>query len=224
MPRRLLATCAIACLFGAAPIAAMAAKPPANWDGLSQVKAKRFDAAYLAPGADFRGYDKVMLDPTEVAFRKDWLRDYNASSMGLSQRISWTEAREMLDMVRAGFEETFRKAYAQAGYQVVSEAGPDVLRLRTAVVNLSVAAPDQSIGRSRTFSREAGGATVVVEARDSLSGALLGRAVDGRVAGDTGRYLRNSITNRSDFKLMFSSWAKASLAGLAELKARSPIP
>ena len=222
MPRRLIATGVLAFLLGVAPVA-MAAKAPATWDGLSQVKAKRFDAAYVLPGVDFRVYRKVMLDPTEVAFQKNWIRDYNSRSTGLSQRISEADGQKALEAVRTGFEEVFRKAYAEAGYEVVSTPGPDVLRLRTAVVNLSVNAPDKSVGRSRTYSREAGGATVIVEARDSLTGALLGRAVDGRVAGDSAQYLRNSVSNRADFMQLFRLWAKSSLAGLEEIKAQSPV-
>ena len=45
---------------------------PDNWDGLVRVKPKRMDAAYVAPGTDFRAYTKVMFDPAEVAFKKDW--------------------------------------------------------------------------------------------------------------------------------------------------------
>ena len=33
---------------------AAVAKPPTNWDGLTQVKSKRLDLVYLQPGADFR--------------------------------------------------------------------------------------------------------------------------------------------------------------------------
>jgi hypothetical protein len=224
MRRHLAATCAIICLLGGVS-PALSAKPPASWDGLTRIEAKRFDSVYLLPGADFRGYTKVMLDPTEVAFEKNWLRDYNRTALGLSQRISDSEAREGLAKVRTEFEAAFRKAYPEAGYQVVAEPGPDVLRVRTAVLNLYVSAPDQrSSARSRTFTREAGYATVVVEARDSESGALLGRAVDGRTAGDTGPFIRNSVTNRADFVMVFRKWAKISVDGLAELKARSPIP
>jgi hypothetical protein len=43
---------------------------PDTWDGLVEVKPKRMDAAYLLPGADFRSYTKVMIDPSEVAFRE----------------------------------------------------------------------------------------------------------------------------------------------------------
>lgn len=224
MPRRLTAIAAALGLTLAATPPAFGAAPPPSWDGLAKVSSKKLDAVYLLPGADFRAYSKVQLDPTEVAFRKDWLRDYNDQTMELSQRISDKEAQQMLAKVRTGFEGIFKDAYAKAGYQVVDAPGPDVLRVRTAVVNLTVNAPDRpTAGRSRNFAREAGEATLVLEARDSTSGALLGRAVDRQLAGDTAPYIRNSVTNRSDFERLFKTWANASVNGLAELKARSPV-
>ncbi|HEX4181926.1 MAG TPA: DUF3313 family protein [Caulobacteraceae bacterium] len=210
-------------LVAGAPLAGGAAKTaPAEWDGLVKVPAKRVALAYLLPGADFSGYHKVMFDPTEVAFQKDWLRDYNSTTSSPSARISQAEADKMLEKVRTGVEQVFAKTYSDAGYQVVTTPGPDVLRLRTAVLNLRVSAPDtMQPGRTRTFSRQAGSAALVIEARDSVSGALLGRAVDQKVAGDMGSYLRNSATNRADFERLFTTWAKASVAGLNELKADS---
>lgn len=227
MSRRVIAICAAFSILGtAAPAVGWAAPaPPASWDGLAKVDSKRMDAVYLLPGADFRGYTKVMLDPTEVAFRKNWVRDYNADSMDLENRISDADAQKILDKAGVGFEDVFRKALTDAGYQVVTAPGADVLRLRTGVANLSVTAPDlKTAERSRTYSRDAGSATVILEARDSQSGALLGRAVDSKTAGDNGPYIRNSVTNRSDFERVFERWAKISVDGLAELKARSPIP
>ena len=76
-------------------------------------------------------------------------------------------------------------------------------------------------GRSYTFSRDAGEATLVLEARDSVTGALLGRGLDRRAVGDTGPYLRTSVSNRGDFSNVFHTWAKASVDALTELKARS---
>lgn len=227
MSHRMIAICAALCIIGTAapPALAAPAAAPTSWDGLTKVTAKRMDAVYLLPGADFRTYTKVMMDPTEVAFRKNWVRDYNADTMGLENRISAAEAQKILDKAGAGFEEVFRKALTDAGYQVVTEPGADVLRLRTGVANLYLAAPDlNTAGRSRTYSRDAGAATVILEVRDSQSGALLGRAVDNRTAGDSGPYIRNSVTNRSDFEQVFQKWAKISVDGLAELKAMSPIP
>jgi hypothetical protein len=222
--RRLAAAAAVLSLLAASPPAAFAASPPASWDGLTRVQSKRLDAVYLLPGADFRAYNKVMLDPTEVAFQKNWLRDYNSQQVNMSARLSEADAQEALERVRQGFEQVFRKAFEDAGYQVVDAPAADVLRVRTAVVNLRVVAPDQlTAGRSVTFSRDAGGASVILEARDSESNALLGRAVDSRVAGDGAPYRRNSVTNRGDFSRLFSTWAQIAVKGLAELKARSPI-
>jgi hypothetical protein len=222
MIRRLVASAAAALSLLAVGSPAGSA-PPENWDGLTKVQAKRLDAVYLLPGADFRAYTKVMLDPTEVALQKNWLRDYNQQT-NFSTRMSDADAQQLLDKVRSGFEQVFEKVYTTAGYPITTTPGPDVLRVRTAVVNLSVVAPDvMSAGRTRTFSREAGGATVILEVRDSLTGALLGRAVDSQSVGDDGSYLRNSVTNRSDFERVFNRWAKISVDGLAELKERSPI-
>jgi hypothetical protein len=214
----------VALCLGVAATPVPAASPPATWDNLTRVKAKHLDAVYLLPGADFRGYAKVQLDPTEVAFRKNWVRDYNDSVIDLSGRISEADAQKMIDQARTGFEQIFRKAYAAAGYEVVDAPGPDVLRVRTAVADLYVAAPDRmTAGRSVTFAPEAGEATIVLEARDSQTGALLGRAVDRRTAGDTSRYMRSSVSNRADFEMLFDSWAKTSVDGLATLKTLSPV-
>jgi len=222
MARRFTTMVAAALLaVSAAPILAQTKD---NWDGLIRVKSKNIEMVYLLPQADFRSYTKVMLDPSEVAFRKKWQRDQNSSRMDLSRRVSDEDARKILDAAKEGLNKEFRKAYEKAGYQVVDAPGADVLRMRTAVINLDVAAPDiMSPGRSRTYSREAGGATLVLEARDSLSGQILGRAVDAQTTGDIGPYLRNSVTNAAEFEDLFSSWAKASANGLGKLKALSPI-
>jgi len=205
--------------------AALAAEnPSSSWDGLIAVKSKRLDAVYLMPDADFRTYTKVMFDPVEVALKKNWLRDYNRTAGDLSGQISNADVQKAFETIRTKFGDIFAKAYSDAGYQVVTTPGPDVLRVRTGVMNLSVTAPDtRPAGSSRTYSREAGEATLILEARDSESGALMGRAVDRRLAGDTSRLMRNSVTNRSDFSRLFADWAKESVDGLAELKALSPV-
>ena len=202
-----------------------AAKPPDTWDGLSKVKSKRLDLAYLQPGADFRGYTKVMLDPTEVAFAKNWQRDYNSSTgRDISARVSDRDVEAAIVKGVAASNEILAEAWSQGGYEVVTQPGPDVLRVKTGVVNIWVNAPDvRTAGRTHTFAREAGQATFFVEARDSLTGALLGRAVDQSYAGDGGPNIRNSVTNRGDFRDLVSSWGRDAVRGVSELKALSPV-
>lgn len=203
---------------------AATAKPPANWDGLVQVKSKRLDLVYLQPGADFRGYSKVLIEPTEVAFAKDWRRDYNSTTRGLSSRVSETELQQAISKGVTAADDIFAEAWTKGGYGVVSAPGPDVLRVKTGIVNIWLNAPDRpSAGRSYSFAPEAGRATLFVEARDSITGALLGRAVDQRIVGDDMTTWRTSVSNRADFRDQVHRWASASVRGMTELKSLSPI-
>jgi len=205
--------------------AAFAADAPESWDGLVEVKPKRMDAAFLLPGADFRPYTKVMIDPTQVAFQKDWFKRMN-DTRDLSRRVSKEEAEQILAAARTNFDEIFAAEYAKAGYAVVTTPGPDVLRVSTAVVNLYINAPDVgSTGMSKTFTTEAGEATLFVEVRDSQSGALMGRVIDRReTQGIAGRTQANRATNTTEFRLLFQNWAGITIQGLGELKAHSPVP
>jgi hypothetical protein len=221
---RRLALFAIAYAAAVLVAAPVAAKPPTNWDGLVQVKAKRLDLVYLQPGADFRGYTKVILAPTELAFEKNWQRDQNRTSRALSSRISDRDIQNALKQGVAAADDIFADAWTKGGYTIVTEPGPDVLRVNTGIVNIRVSAPDQrTAGRSYNFAGEAGSATLFVEARDSMTGALLGRAIDQKIAGDNSTAWRTSSSNRADFRAMAERWASASVRGIDELKSLSPI-
>jgi hypothetical protein len=197
-----------------------------TWDGLIEVKPKRLDAAYLKPGADFRPYTKLMIDPVEVAFRKDWMKDVNDSRVGLSGRITQEDAEKIAAAAREGFDEVFNDAFKAKGIQIVTAPGVDVLRVRPGVIDLYIAAPDKmTAGMSRTYTVEAGQATLFLEAVDSTTGALLGRALDKRATRDTGRVsVSNSVTNRADFKALFKQWAEICIKGFEDLQAMSPVP
>ena len=201
---------------------AFAAAPPANWDGLVRVPSKRAELAYLHPEADFRGYSKVLIDTPEVAFQKNWRRDYNSSHRDLSSKVSDAEVQEAISKGVTAAGDIFAKAFAKAGFTLVDAPGPDVLKVHVGIVNIRVTAPErQTAGRSHTFANEAGSAILFVEARDSTTGALLGRVVDQRLAGDNSTAWRTAVTNRADFRDLVHDWATASARGLTELKSRS---
>ena len=121
--------------------------------------------------------------------------------------------------------EVFQEEFRKAGYTIATAPGADVLRLSPSIVKLYINAPDvMSPDRSRTYTIDAGEATLVLKARDSVSGALLGMAVDRREARGTGFVTwTNSVTNRSDFRRLFQQWARICIKGLDELKASSPV-
>ena len=193
-----LATLTLVGSFGSS----LAADAPESWDGLVQVKPKRMDAAYVLPGADFRQYTKLMIDPTQVAFQKDWQKRIN-DTRRMSDRVDDEQAQKILAAARTNFDDVFVEEFTKAGYTIVKEPGPDVLRVSTAVVNLYINAPDtMSAGRSYSFTAEAGEATLVLEVRDSLT----------------------SVTNQTEFRALFRQWASIAAKGLEELKSHSPVP
>jgi hypothetical protein len=200
-------------------------KAPETWDGLVEVKSKSFDAAYLSPGADFRPYTKIMIDPTEVAFDKDWMKNMN-DRRDISRMVDDEKAQEIIKAARTNFDDIFNEAFTKAGITVVNAPEPNVLRVRTGVVNLYVNAPDvMSPGRSKSYTANAGEATLVIEVRDSMSGALLGRVLDRRETREmVGMQQATSVTNTADFRALFKSWANIAVKGFKRLQEISPIP
>jgi Protein of unknown function (DUF3313) len=218
--KRLAALALLTLTFGTATADSM----PESWDGLVQVKPKRMDAAYLLPGADFRQYTKLMIDPTEVAFAKNWLRSQN-DSRNLSRNVTQEDAEKILAAARSNFDEIFVEAFTKAGYTIVKAPGPDVMRVSTAVLNLYVTAPDvPTAGRSTTYTTQAGEATLVVEVRDSTTNLLLGRVLDRRETQRSTMQMTTSVTNLAEFRTLFKAWAGTVVKGLGELKEHSPVP
>lgn len=184
--------CGAALIAGAANAAAQAGSGGAasDLDGLVEVKSQRFDHLYLRPGADFRGYTKVMLDPTQVTFAKTWLTDLNSrnSRIAVLQGTTAADADRIAEDVRSSLRNVFAGAFRSAGYEIVAASGGDVLELSLRLIDLSINAP-QTVTQalpSRVYTHNAGQATLALEILDSTSGVLLGRVVDRRTAGNRG--------------------------------------
>ena len=212
-------------LFGglhALPLHAAPALPP-PYDELVQVKSGKLDAVYLLPGADFSGYAKLMIDPVQVSFRKDWLKSANRSR-GASRRVNEQDAEQIAQTARSGFESIFVAAFKAKGHDVVTAPAPDVLRLSPAIANLYINAPLPSgPGVSRTYTVEAGEATLVLDVRDSTTNAVLGLAIDRRATRRSGQAtLTASVTNRADFEDLFKRWADICVKGFEQLTAPPP--
>ena len=222
IPKQLLKCAGLLSLF-VLSIPVPAATPP-DLDGLVEVKARRMDEAWLLPGADFRQYTAVIIDTPDVAFDKDWMRNMN-EMRNISHRVSQADAEKIAAATRSGLLEVFQEEFRKAGYTITVAPGPEVLRLSPSIVKLYINAPDvMAPDRSRTYTIDAGEATLMIKARDSVSGALLGMAVDRREARGTGGVTwTNSVTNRSDFRRLFRQWAMICIKGLDELKADSPV-
>lgn len=123
-------------MFHLAFATASAANSGSESDGLVRIKSRTVDRAYLLPGANFSVYKKVLIAPSEIAFQKDWLRNMNQGVVSLEQRIGDEEANRILRAARSGFDEIWAEAFKAAGYEIVTEPGPEVLKVVPSVFDL----------------------------------------------------------------------------------------
>jgi hypothetical protein len=212
---------ALLAYFGLASLAC--GQTPDSPDGLVKITPRRMDLAWLRPGADFRPYTKVIIDPTQVAFRPDWRKDYNLNA-SVGNWVSQEQADKIMSAARTNFDEIFRDAFRKAGYEVVTAPGPDVLRVNSGILDLDVNAPLGQNTVGTTWIISAGQAALIVEVRDSATNALLGRVADRRETQDLGRQIASTATTVYDFRLLFNLWAGICTKALGELKSASPIP
>jgi hypothetical protein len=197
---------------------AQAAKPPQTTeDGLELTKAKGVALLYKRPGASLAGYTKVMIDPVQVAFSKNWdPRDYGR--FGLKP----DEVQKIRTDLGALANETFAKVLTEGGYPEATQPDAGVLRITAYIVDLYVNAPGAaSLGASpsRTYVVNAGKMTLVMELRDAVTGTLLARAYDVKEGSENGRLqYSNSVLNRGEAEWAIRGWANRLKKGLDAAK------
>ncbi|MEX0322986.1 MAG: DUF3313 family protein [Puniceicoccaceae bacterium] len=221
----ILLSCVL-CMVLANPALARKAPPETTHDGLSLVKkAKAADYVYLAPDADLTGYKKIIVIEPHVAFRKGYKDDYNSSGVHAFNRLSDRDLEKMIARAKDLFMHEFVETLEKKGYPVVKDAGEDVLVARALIVDLEVNVPDpnrtKGMGRSKTFAEGVGEATFVLELYDSVSMAIIARAVDHIDEMDSAfgwRVPRDYATNTMDAQDAFGTWAVHLAKGLDRAK------
>jgi len=191
--------------------AAQAEDGSPQFENLVPVDDAQVAVAYIDPNADFSVFKRAMILDTFVAFRSGWERDQRRGTRGT--RIS---SRDM-DRIKARVSELFNSVLievleADDGFEIVTEPDYDVLLVRAAIIDLDVTAPDTSTaGRSRTYTADSGAATLYIELFDSVSGQIIGRALDRQSARNPGSMMRwsNRASNTADARRVFRSWANS---------------
>jgi hypothetical protein len=186
--------------------------PDAAKEGLERVDVPGLDAVFARPGANLSPYRRVMLDPVEVAFSKEWKPDQPGSYLPLSD-----DDREKIrsDLAHLATQ-TFTKVLQKGGYPVVTEPGADVLRVVPRLEDVYVNAPDVNLpGRTSQYVKSSGRMTLVAELRDSASGEIVARIYDQR-EGRTDQALRlsSSVSNYDEARDLVTRWANILLGRL----------
>ena len=176
-------------------------------DGLQKVTVQGIALAYARPGATLAGYNRVLIEPVQVAFNRNWDPTRTGSRIKLSK-----EERENIRIGVAGIvqEEFVKELQERSSYKVVNEAGADVLRVKVNIVDLYINAPDTgSVSRSNTYTVSAGQMTLIAELFDSESGEILSRVVDRREGrNDDTLRLSSSVVKRGEAQEIAANWAR----------------
>ena len=195
----------------AAGIANAREPTPAEWDGMKRVDRPGLDAVYLREGASLAKYKKVMLDPVDVSFDKNWDPNRTATGSNIvgSGRVDTQAIRT--DLAKLARDVTQRELARKGGYPLVDTAGDDVLRVRAQIVDLYINAPDTMTPGTRTYVVSAGEMTLVAELYDSQTNALIGRVVDRQRGLEQGPFdlqIANRVTNTAEADRILSMWAR----------------
>ncbi len=206
--------------------AACAAQPQATSEavreGLVAVQSRNLDELYLRPNADLAAYRKVLIDPVRAEIRGDWLKNLNYTR-NVSRWVGPDDARRIAADVASTLESTLAETYKARGYEIAAAPEPGVLRLSASIADLYVNAPDRfSPWTVKTFTRDAGQATLVLEARDAVSGTLLARVVHHGIAREISRLnMAGDVSTRFWFEALFRRWTADCIAEFEASRNRS---
>lgn len=196
-----------------------AAEPPAaNAEGLVEVRVRGLQQYLVQPDADLARYRAIMLDPVEVSFDRRW----NPKPAG--RELTVEEKTKLRTDVARIVQKEFTGELTKGGYQIVTEPGDDVLRVRAEVRDLYLNAPDiPRPSRTQSFTRSAGELSLVAELRDSASGALIARALDRyEDPEDNWFQLTTSIDNNEAVRDAAERWARGLRSQLDKARAVKP--
>ena len=185
--------------------------PEVSQDGLHLTKSTKSRLVYTKPGVVWSQYSKLAVLDCFVDFDKNWQRDYNSDQRDLSRRVSEKDMNNIKTGLAAEFKKVFIKELQTHGnYPVVDTAGPEVLVVRPAIINLRVTAPDiMSAGITRTVVQSAGSMTLYVELWDSATNTILARAMDAQADQGYGTWGQqaNRVTNVYAAQTIIEEWA-----------------
>ena len=185
--------------------------PTTTPDGLELVRSEKHSAVYIKPEAQLDIYSEFAIVPCQVAFRKNWQRDYNSSHRSSGQQIKDRDIdrikRELGEECTAFFTDALSE---EPSYNLVAEwqEGQDVLLIRPNIVNLNITSPDvSSPSMTRSYSASAGSMTLYLELIDAETSEVLVRAYDSKADPDSFVNYANKITNRQAADRMLKNWA-----------------
>jgi hypothetical protein len=186
------------------PSLAASDSPSSPFSGLELVTSKNVGTLYRRPDVDTSAYSRIIIGEPAVEFSKNW-NPRNYGTFGLSA----AQLKKIRVDLAAMAKSTFAQVLGDGGYEIVTDAGDGVLVITPNIVNVFINAPDiPTAGRSRTYTMDAGSATLALQVNDAVTGTLLAVAFDQRRSGSSTMQWTTSVSNRAAASAMLKAWAE----------------
>jgi hypothetical protein len=179
-----------------------------TFDGLNRVDNSAFTDAWADPDIDFSRYSKFIAGGATFEFRAV-KKSSRTTRSGSSSNEFWIDDASKIKLeeeVSAVFQEELAKSER---FTETDTPGPDVIIIRGALHDIVSRVPPEYIGRSDIYLSSVGEATIILEVVDSMSGEVIGRAVERRAAQRAGgqAMLSSTVTTWAEVRRMARGWA-----------------
>lgn len=203
--RRLRATFAATLILAVlSPSLAVGDSPSSPFTGLELVPSKNVGALYRRPDVDISAYSKIMIGEPAVEFSKNW-NPRNYGTFGLSA----AQLKKIRTDLAAMAKSTFAQVLGDGGYVIVTDADDGALAITPNIVDVFINAPSvPTAGRSKTYTMDAGSATLALQVNDAVTGTLLAVVFDRRRSGSATMQWATSVSNRAAATDMLKGWAE----------------
>lgn len=179
-------------------------------DRLRLVTNAQVGLAFVDPDADLADFSRVLLDPLDLSSVDITQPDTTGST---ARRTKWELTDSTRGSLQTAFKEVFERELTETGdYEIVTEAGPNVLRVSAAITALAPSATmddnrSRHVGRTRVYTEGAGSMSVAFVMADAENGEVFAVIKDTR-SGSPVWGVNNSVSNMGDVRFMFNRWAR----------------
>lgn len=178
-------------------------------EGLRRVRWRPFRATWVMPGADFRHYDKLLVQEVTVSYETP---PRTTRFRGKPIDPNYALSNATIESMKRHFHQVFAQSLSRSEhFSVTNEPGPGVLLLSGHIVNLKITAPPvaQQEPDEHIYTRSWGRMTLVLDALDSESGEPLVRVGQSRFIemGSTTWYRSNPVSATGAVRQIFRGWA-----------------
>lgn len=179
-------------------------------EGLARMEGTNFDELWVSPGLKAAAFDRVVIEPTSVAYQEVGEGPRYELTRMSARRSAFPIPAPQRERIESRFRQYIAAAVDDSGHYLrVESPTSGVLQLRAALLEFVSSVPPEQ-PQYRAMVTSVGHATLAVELRDSQSGEVLVRAVKHDKAGPRGQQLVHAdrVSAWPEMNRQLDRWAR----------------